>query len=138
MVSTGVKPLDDCIEKFNELKMKQTFRYIIYKIEGNNIIIDICGQREDTYEDFIKTIAKDSPRYAVFDYYFKSKEVPPREIKKLIFIFYCPDTASLKEKMLYASTKEDFKKKFVGIGKQIEAQDVSDFDANSIEKELLM
>nr|AGA16540.1 actin depolymerising factor 1 [Cryptocaryon irritans] len=107
MVSTGVQPLDDCIQKFHDLKMKQTFRYIIYKIDGDNIVTDSVGNREETFENFIKVIPQNNARYAVFDYYFKTNEVPSREIQKLIFIFYCPDTAPLKEKMLYASSKDD-------------------------------
>jgi cofilin len=39
-----------------------------------------------------------------------------------------PDTAKIKSKMLYASTKDSLKKKLVGIGAEIQATDKSELE----------
>jgi len=33
MVDAGILPLDECIQKFDELKMKKAYKYIIYCIK---------------------------------------------------------------------------------------------------------
>ena len=39
-----------------------------------------------------------------------------------------PDTAKVKSKMIYASSKGDLRKKLVGIGTEIQATDSSEID----------
>jgi hypothetical protein len=37
MVSTGITVLDECVNAFNDLKMKKTYRYLIFKINGTDV-----------------------------------------------------------------------------------------------------
>lgn len=43
-----------------------------------------------------------------------------------------PDSARIKSKMLYASTKDALKKKLVGIGTEIQATDLSEIDYQTV------
>ena len=46
--------------------------------------------------------------------------------------FRTPDTAPVKQKMLYASTKESFKRQLVGISGEVQATDASEVDYDYI------
>ena len=55
-------------------------------------------------------------RYAAFDVEFTNKD--NMKISKLIFIYWCPDGAPIKTKMLFAQGKESFKSA-LGVTKEI-------------------
>ena len=44
----------------------------------------------------------------------------------VLVFFRSPDTVSIKQKMVYSSSKDALKKTFQGIGKEIQANDESD------------
>lgn len=48
-MSSGVKVAEDCVTVFNEIKLKHTKRYIIYKIQDKKqIVIEKEGAKEET------------------------------------------------------------------------------------------
>ncbi|EFH53706.1 hypothetical protein ARALYDRAFT_323258 [Arabidopsis lyrata subsp. lyrata] len=101
---------DDCILKFLELKESRTFRSIVYKIEDNmQVIIEKLGEREQSYEDFVNSLPADECRYAIFDFEFIPWE------RKICFIAWSPETARMRKKMIYASSKDRFKRELDGI-----------------------
>merc|ERR1712238_573102 len=52
-----------------------------------------------------------APRFALLDYHYESEDGRPQE--KMTFVFWSPDEgANVKDKMLYASSKDAIKKKF--------------------------
>ena len=75
-------------------------------------------------------IPLNEPRYGIFDYQFKTNEAMSRNVERLLFIYWCPDTSKVSFKLPYSTGKEDIKKKLSGIGKHIEAQDISDVKLN--------
>ncbi|CDS37998.1 Actin binding cofilin tropomyosin type [Echinococcus multilocularis] len=99
--TSGVKCSDDCLAKYNELKLKKTCRYILYKIEDQKeIVIDQIGDRNCTFDQFkteLENLEK-SARYAVLDFESDSNK------SHLLFISWIPDNASVRERMLYASS----------------------------------
>eukprot|EP00831_Metopus_contortus_P021336 TRINITY_DN19522_c0_g1_i2.p2 TRINITY_DN19522_c0_g1~~TRINITY_DN19522_c0_g1_i2.p2 ORF type:complete len:100 (-),score=24.49 TRINITY_DN19522_c0_g1_i2:87-386(-) len=52
---------------------------------------------------------------------------------KIMFVVWAPDTAKVKSKMLYASSKDNLRKKFVGIGVEVQATDLSEIDYKEVE-----
>jgi len=74
----------------------------------------------------LKSLPKDQARYIVYDFPYKTKDNPPRDVEKLIFIYWCPDDCTAKERMVSATTKEDFKKNLSGLAKEIQGKDFSD------------
>ena len=99
----GLRPSDDCINEYKELKMSQKYRYIIYKIEGENkIVIESTGERTKTYEDFVASLPKDEPRYAIFD--FSHTMANDRKVEKLVFVHWCPDDSKVKKRMISTSS----------------------------------
>ncbi len=73
-------------------------------------------------------------RYGIFDYEFTDDG---RAQSKILFVVWAPDTAKIKAKMLYASSKANFKKKLVGIGSEIQATDLAEIDEESVKEKVL-
>lgn len=65
---------DACKLKFLELKAKRNHRYIIFKIEEQQVIIEKVGNPDESYEDFTNSLPIDECRYAVFDFDFITDE----------------------------------------------------------------
>lgn len=54
--ASGVGVDDDCITKFNELKLKHNMKFIIYGMNKDMSKIEVLkvGEKEATYDDFSK------------------------------------------------------------------------------------
>ena len=76
------------------------------------------GDDRSTYEEFIGQLPAKEGRYAVYDFNYTLKDGGERS--KLLFIVWAPDSAPIKQKMLYASSKDALKKKFTGIADEIQ------------------
>ena len=69
---------------------------------------------------------------AVFDYKFNSPD--GHVLSKLIFINWAPDTARVKAKMMYASTKDFFRSQLDGISAEFQASDLDDIFEDTVEE----
>jgi len=65
-----------------------------------------------------------SPCYAVLDFHYIAEE---RAQFKLIFVFWCPENAGVRDKMVAASTYQAFSAK-LGVACKLQVQDASDLD----------
>jgi len=121
--ASGMAVHDDCKLKFMELKTKRTHRFIVYKIEEKQkeVIVEKVGEPAQTYEDFTACLPADECRYAVFDYDFMTVENVPKS--RIFFIGWSPDTARVRNKMIYASSKDRFKRQLDGIQIELQATD---------------
>ncbi|MCJ8734108.1 hypothetical protein PDJAM_G00231480 [Pangasius djambal] len=125
-MASGVTVQDDVLTIFNEMKVRKAQasdetrkkavlfclsedkKQIIME-EGREIL-----QREegDPYLKFVKMLPPNDCRYALYDATYETKETKKED---LVFIFWAPESAPLKSKMIYASSKDAIKKKFTGI-----------------------
>lgn len=64
MMQTGITPAPECAEEFNALRMKRTYRYLIFAAneDKTNFVITNKGEREKTFDDFKEDMPKDEPR----------------------------------------------------------------------------
>ncbi|XP_073054778.1 actin-depolymerizing factor 3 isoform X1 [Primulina huaijiensis] len=126
--ASGMAVHDDCKLKFMELKTKRTHRFIVYKIEEKQkqVMVEKLGEPGQTYDDFITFLPADECRYAVFDFEFLTKENVPKS--RIFFIAWSPDTARVRNKMIYASSKDRFKRELDGIQIELQATDPSEMD----------
>ncbi|CAK0906007.1 unnamed protein product [Prorocentrum cordatum] len=135
-MSSGATCDDECQKKFEQIKMKKDLRYVIYCIEDKKTIkFEKEGEVDKTFDDFKKALPEDQPRYAVIDYPYKSED--GRDQSKLTFVFWSPDTCGVKDKMLYASSKDAIKKKLTGIMKEMQCNDEGDLDEENFNKKML-
>ncbi|KAJ6904864.1 hypothetical protein NC652_022790 [Populus alba x Populus x berolinensis] len=113
--ASGMAVHDDCKLKFLELKAKRTYRFIVYKIEEEQkqVIVEKLGEPAQSYEDFTASLPADECRYAVYDFDFVTEENVQKS--RIFFIAWCPDTSRVRSKMIYASSKDRFKRELDGI-----------------------
>lgn len=65
---------DECKLKFLELKAKRNYRFIVFKIENQAVVVDKAGSPQETYDGFTASLPPDECRYAVFDFDFTTDE----------------------------------------------------------------
>ncbi|OMP00449.1 Actin-binding, cofilin/tropomyosin type [Corchorus olitorius] len=123
---------DECMLKFLELKAKRNHRFIIYKIDEKKqeVIVEKLGNPDETYDDFTNSLPADECRFAVFDYHFTTDENCQKT--KIFFFAWAPDTARVRSKMLYASSKDKFKRQLDGIQVELQATDPSEMSLDIV------
>ena len=93
---SGIEIDGDIPTLFNDMKLKSTHKYALFKIEGKKkIVLDECGDpkstgsREEDKACFVEMMAKltNEPRYILYDFDFPMKK-DGRTLKKLGFIFW--------------------------------------------------
>ena len=52
---------DECVLKFQELKLNHTLRYVIFKMNEKNteVIVEATADKTATYDQFIAALPKD-------------------------------------------------------------------------------
>ncbi|XP_016505599.2 actin-depolymerizing factor 7-like [Nicotiana tabacum] len=133
--ASGMAVHDDCKLKFLELKSKRNYRYIIFKIESQQVVVEKLGGTEESYEDFTNSLPADECRYTVFDFDFITTENCQKS--KIFFIAWFPDTSKVRMKMVYASSKDRFKRELDVIQVELQATDPSKMSLEIIESRAL-
>merc|ERR1711990_1140852 len=103
------------------MKIRSEYAYIIYKItdDKKSIVIEHTGEKGASFEDFCSKLPDGSCRYAILDVEINTKA--GATANKLIFVAWSDDNASIKPKMLYASSKDAIKKTLTGINDEYQA-----------------
>ena len=57
-----------------ELIAKRNYRFIIFKIEDQEVVVEKLGSPDETYEDFTESLPANECRYAVYDFDFITDE----------------------------------------------------------------
>ncbi|KAG2660373.1 hypothetical protein PVAP13_1KG431400, partial [Panicum virgatum] len=135
--ASGMAVCDECKLKFLELKAKRSFRFIVFKINEKvqQVVVDRLGQPGESYEDFTACLPADECRYAVFDFDFVTDENCQKS--KIFFISWAPDTSRVRSKMLYASSKDRFKRELDGIQVELQATDPSEMSMDIVKARAL-
>ncbi|BBH06090.1 actin depolymerizing factor 1 [Prunus dulcis] len=130
--ASGMAVHDDCKLKFLELKAKRTYRSIVFKIEEKQkqVVVESVGEPTETYEQFAGKLPADECRYAVFDFDFLTPEGVQKS--RIFFIAWSPDTSRVRSKMIYASSKDRFKRELDGIQIELQATDPTEIGLDVI------
>ncbi|WFD34123.1 cofilin [Malassezia cuniculi] len=130
-MSSGVKVNQECLEQFQALKLRKNVKFIIYTLSSDNTEI-IVGKTSDStnFDDFVTELPPTECRYAVYDFEYQKGDEGTRN--KIVFVSWSPDDAKIKQKMLYASSKEAIRKALVGISTEIQGTDLSEVTYETI------
>ncbi|KAM0853119.1 hypothetical protein ACQ4PT_051301 [Festuca glaucescens] len=130
--ASGLAVHDDCKIKFSDLKARRGFRFIVFKIDEKamEIKVERLGETSHGYEEFTNSLPADECRYAVYDLDFVTDENCQKS--KIFFFSWSPDTARTRSKMLYASSKDRFRREMDGIQCEIQATDPSEMSLDII------
>jgi len=128
---SGIAIHDDCVNRFNELKLAHSYRYLVFKMSPDltNVVLEKTSSASASWEEFESDLPKDDCRYGIFDFEYE-KDGGRRN--KIVFVVWCPETSKIKSKMLYTSTKDSLKKKLVGIGCEVQATDASEIQYSEV------
>lgn len=136
MSMSGVKVSDECKKKGEEIRSKHMHRFVLFKIDdAKTIVPEAEGEASLTYEDFLAALPENEPRYCLVDVNYTTKS--GQDHKKLAFVNWCPDTCGVKQKMMYASSKDAIKKSIEGIAIEIQANDKGDVDKSEVQAKCL-
>ncbi|KAF7114127.1 actin-depolymerizing factor 7-like [Rhododendron vialii] len=128
--ASGMAVDDECKLKFLELKAKRNYRFIVFKIENQRVTVEKLGNPEESYDDFAASLPSDKCRYAVYDFDFTTDENVQKS--KIFFIAWAPDTSRVRDKMVYASSKDRFKRELDGIQVELQATDPSEMSIDIV------
>ncbi|KAL6086632.1 hypothetical protein STEG23_009810 [Scotinomys teguina] len=126
-MASGVAVSDGVIKVFNDMKVRKSSmpeelkkrkkamlfclsedkKNIILE-EGKETLVDVGQTVDDPYTTFVKMLPDKDCHYALYDATYEIKESKKED---LVFIFWAPESAPLKGKMIYASSKDAIKKK---------------------------
>ncbi|TYJ02917.1 hypothetical protein E1A91_A13G262800v1 [Gossypium mustelinum] len=120
--ASGMAVHDDCKLKFLELKAKRTYRFIV--------VVEKLGEPSQSYDDFTASLPADECRYAVYDFDFVTAENCQKS--RIFFIAWSPDTSRVRSKMIYASSKDRFKRELDGIQVELQATDPTEMGLDVI------
>ncbi|KAF5389533.1 hypothetical protein D9757_004201 [Collybiopsis confluens] len=132
-MASGVGVNGNCLEAYTDLKLRKKFKYIIYNLNKDNteIITEKTSESKD-YEEFLADLPETECRWAVYDFEYEKEEGGKRN--KLCFVSWSPDDARIKNKMLFASSKDALRKSLVGIAVEIQATDPSEVAEEAVKE----
>jgi cofilin len=139
MVDSGIRPSENDITEYNNLKKERIYKCLVYSInaEGNALTLEYKGDKNFVYDDLKAQLPKDDCRFVLIDFDYETDENPPRKTSKLVFVYWAPIIAPMKRKFTFSSTKNALKSSFTGIQKDLQPSDWSDLDKDHVRKELL-
>jgi len=124
-MATGVSVNSNCYDVYQELKLRKKYKFIIFKISDDltEIVVDKFSESSD-YDEFVTSLPPDKCRFAVYDFEY---EIPNEGMRdKILFYIWSPDNARIKDKMMFAASKEYIRKKLDGIFTEIQCTDLAE------------
>ncbi|XP_071724673.1 actin-depolymerizing factor [Rutidosis leptorrhynchoides] len=130
--SSGMGVSDQSKSTFLELQRKKVHRYVIFKIDEKKkeVVVDKIGGPAENYQDFSSSLPENDCRYAVYDFDFVTSDNCQKS--KIFFIAWSPSTSRIRAKMLYATSKDRFRRALEGVHYQIQATDPTEMDIEVI------
>ncbi|KAI9202759.1 uncharacterized protein BJ171DRAFT_166760 [Polychytrium aggregatum] len=130
-MASGVGVQDAAIEAYQDLKIRKKYRYVVYRLTDNATEITVERKVEQAnYEDFVNSLPPNECRYVVYDFQYETSGEGTRN--KILFYVWSPDSAKIKPKMLYASSKDALRKKLDGIYTEIQCTDLSEVSYEAV------
>ena len=126
---------NDVVVAFNKIK-SGALRFAMFKMayDYRSVVLDRTGGRDSSYNSFVRELPNE-PRFAVFDYEYVQGD--KKTTSELVFICYFPETAGVKSRMMYASSKETLKKSLTGVSVEIQGNDFDDLSEGFVLERLL-
>ena len=116
---------DSAVTHFTDLKLKHKYRFVIFSLSTDfkEINVESTGEADKDYNEFITSLPKNECRYCVYDFEY---DVQDGKRNKILFYVWAPDTSKVKQKMLYAASKDALRKKLDGIFTEIQCTDMAE------------
>ncbi|KAK9455910.1 hypothetical protein V1511DRAFT_510775 [Dipodascopsis uninucleata] len=129
-LSVGIN--SECIQAFSDLKLGKKHKFIIYALgpDKKEIIVSETST-SDSYDDFIAKLPENECRYALYDFEYEISNSEGKR-SKICFFSWAPDTAPVRTKMVYASSKDALRRSLNGVSTEIQGTDYSEVSYDSV------
>lgn len=94
------------------------------------IVVDKTST-DESYDSFIEELPENDCKYAVYDFEYEISQGEGKR-SKLVFYQWSPDTASIRAKMVYASSKDALRRALNGISADVQGTDFSEVAYESV------
>ncbi len=114
------------------MKLGKKYKYIVYKISDDKtkIIVDKTST-DPSYDTFLEELPENDCKYAVYDFEYELGKGEGKR-NKIVFFQWSPDTASIRSKMVYASSKDALRRALNGVSADIQGTDFSEVAYDSV------
>ncbi|KAF1334349.1 Actin depolymerizing factor, partial [Globisporangium splendens] len=85
--TNAITPTPDVAAEFKQLKMRRKYRFVLFKIDGAQMVVDATGPPSAGFADFLHALPDSDCRYAVYDHEFLTSD--GRKSSKLFFVTWC-------------------------------------------------
>lgn len=117
---------------FNDLKLGKKHKFIIFSLNDKKteIVVEETSS-DDSYDAFLEKLPENECKYAIYDFEY---EIGGGEGKrsKIVFFTWSPDTAPVRSKMVYASSKDALRRALNGVAADIQGTDFSEVAYESV------
>ncbi|CAL9235079.1 Actin-depolymerizing factor homology domain [Arabidopsis suecica] len=126
--TSGMGVADQSKTTYLELQRKKTHRYVVFKIDESKkqVVVEKTGNPAESYDDFLASLPENDCRYAVYDFDFVTSENCQKS--KIFFFAWSPSTSRIRAKVLYSTSKDQFRRELQGIHYEIQATDPTEVD----------
>ncbi|KAL9685342.1 hypothetical protein QQ045_022790 [Rhodiola kirilowii] len=142
--ASGMAVNDECKLKFLELKAKRTHRFIVFKIDEKvqqTLTKTCCCEVEEqddpattvlTRHTTISQLACPTTSVVILSIILISSPVRTARRARSSSVSWSPDTSRVRSKMLYASSKDRFKRELDGIQFELQATDPTELSLDLV------
>ncbi|KAM4694801.1 destrin [Discoglossus pictus] len=141
-MASGVKVHDDVTRSYFDMKLKKSGKkaiFFCFSCDEKYIVVD--KEKEilaaDCKDDFFQRLKALFPPkkccYALLDVHYVTEESKKED---LIFLMWAPEDAAIKDRLIYASSKQCLKATLSGVNKQWEIHSQDDLTIDQLAQKL--
>ncbi|AAS52155.1 ADR235Wp [Eremothecium gossypii ATCC 10895] len=132
MSRSGVAVADESLTAFNDLKLGKKYKFVLFGLNADktSIIVKETSNERD-YDVFLEKLPEDDCLYAVYDFEYEISGAEGKR-SKIVFFTWSPDTAPIRSKMVYASSKDALRRALNGVSSDIQGTDFSEVAYESV------
>eukprot|EP00917_Polyrhabdina_sp_WS-2016_P025536 GHVP01054975.1.p2 GENE.GHVP01054975.1~~GHVP01054975.1.p2 ORF type:complete len:132 (-),score=22.49 GHVP01054975.1:643-1038(-) len=128
MTSAGIQVSEECKKMYNDFKLKKSSAESLFlAVKENQIVVDKEIPKGASIEDIVKEVPTDDCRYLILDLPIAGKQ-------KLICCLWSPEVASVRSKMIYASSLAAVSASLQGLSKTFQEEDITQLTIEDITK----
>ncbi|AOW29482.1 cofilin [Candida albicans P57072] len=136
MSRSGVTVADESLTAFNDLKLGRKYKFVIFTLndEKTQIVVEQTSTEQE-YDAFLEKLPENECRYAVYDFEY---DIGGGEGKrsKIVFFTWSPDTAPVRAKMVYASSKDSLRRALNGVAADVQGTDFSEVAYDAVHEKV--
>ncbi|QLQ77936.1 hypothetical protein HG537_0A01830 [Torulaspora globosa] len=132
MSRSGVAVADESLQAFNDLKLGKKYKFVLFALNDSKTSIVVKETSTDqSYDAFLEKLPEDDCLYAIYDFEY---EINGNEGKrsKIVFYTWSPDTAPVRSKMVYASSKDALRRALNGVSTDIQGTDFAEVSYETV------